>query len=69
MSVCENCDRAIQNSKGKYICMIGDDDGFLRNIETYVRYMESKGIDSMIANKPAYKWPDVHGVVFDFLLQ
>lgn len=66
LSVCENCDMAILHSSGEYVCMIGDDDGFTRNILECVNLMKENAIDSLIANKPAYKWPDVHGVVFDF---
>lgn len=66
LSVCENCDKAIQSSLGEYVCMIGDDDGFLRTIESYVEYMKNNDIDSLIANKPAYKLPELHGLIFDF---
>ncbi len=66
MSVCENSDLAILNSNGEYVCFIGDDDGFTREILSCVKYMKENGVDSLVCNKCYYVWPDVHGVIFDF---
>ena len=66
LSVCANCDLAIQHSYGKYVCFIGDDDGITRDLLPCVEYMESADVDSLVCNKASYVWPDVHGVVFDF---
>lgn len=61
----ENADKAILNSTGEYVCFIGDDDGIMHWIVTAVEYMKRKGIDSLIANKPNYLWPDIKSAVVD----
>ncbi len=61
-----NSDLAILNSTGKYVCFIGDDDGVVRNILDYVKWMEDNGIDSLRSEPPiSYNWPGSKGIVYD----
>ena len=54
----ENADRAILNSAGEYVCMIGDDDGFSSKIMRLVRWMQTQGYESCRFTPPTYMWPD-----------
>lgn len=63
MPATENADKAILNSTGEYVCFIGDDDGIMRWAVDVVKYMKRQGIDSLVANKPNYSWPDIKSVV------
>lgn len=58
VSMVENCDKAILNSIGNYICFIGDDDGFCLDILNAVEYMSKHNIDVMLSSKTFYNWPD-----------
>lgn len=59
-----NSDLAILASSGKYVCFIGDDDGVVRNILDYVRWMEENEIDSLRSEPPiTYSWPESKGFV------
>lgn len=58
ISMTENCDKAILNSQGEYICFIGDDDGFCLDIIDAVSYMKSHNIDVLLSSKTFYNWPD-----------
>lgn len=60
LSVCDNCDMGILQAKGKYICMIGDDDGVLveKCIE-FCKWMDENAIDAAKVNPASYVWPDV----------
>lgn len=63
--VCDNSSLAILHSTGKYVCLIGDDDGVVRNILEYVRWMEDNNIDSLRSEPPiSYSWPGSKGYVF-----
>lgn len=66
ISVVENCNLAIKNCNGEFITMIGDDDGFHRDIIHFVRYMKLKQIDSLIGDRAYYNWPGAEGYLFDF---
>lgn len=57
LSVAKNSDIAIQNSTGKYVCFIGDDDGVTGHIVSAVKWMEEKEIDVLKSTTNAYKWP------------
>lgn len=59
ISVVENCDKAILNSSGKYVCMLGDDDGFLPELIFWVEKMQEKNIEVLIPEKAHYSWPDI----------
>ena len=61
LSVIDNCDLAVNNSKGKFICFIGDDDGVLPSIIDCCNWMESQNIDAVYFNKADYVWPDLNG--------
>ncbi len=66
LSVSENCDLAIGNCQGEYITMLGDDDGWHRDIINVVRYMKMHGYDSAIGDVALYNWIGVGGKVFNF---
>lgn len=53
-----NCDKAIKNSKGKYVCFIGDDDGVTRYIVDCVKWMEQNDIEIVLPETIEYYWPD-----------
>lgn len=59
LSVVENCDKAILNSNGKYVTMIGDDDGFIPQLIEYVEIIAKKNIDVLLPLKAMYIWPDI----------
>ena len=59
ISIVENCDKAILNSTGEYVTMIGDDDGFIPQLIEYVEKMPEKNIDVLLPNKAMYMWPDI----------
>jgi len=58
MPVADNSSLAISNSSGKYVCVIGDDDGVLPKIVDVVSYMETNGIDALVSSSVLYDWPD-----------
>lgn len=58
LSQSQNSNISILNSKGKYVCFIGDDDGVLPSIIPYTRRLEEKGIESAICTETIYYWPD-----------
>lgn len=62
----ENADRAILHSTGEYVCFLGDDDAIMRWSVDVVRYMKREGVDSLIANKPNYSWPDIKSPIVDY---
>ncbi|WP_128656634.1 glycosyltransferase, partial [Paenibacillus sp. 598K] len=59
LSIIENCDLAVNNSKGEYVCFIGDDDSFSSEIIGFVAWMKEREIESCIGSKAAYNWPDM----------
>jgi glycosyltransferase involved in cell wall biosynthesis len=65
LSVVENCDMAISLSSGKYVCMLGDDDGILisKAIEL-LRLMEKKGYEAAVLTQMSYSWPDSSHVLW-----
>lgn len=58
LSQSDNSNKSILNSKGKYVCFIGDDDGVLPSILDVVKYMEKNNIDALISQHTVYNWPD-----------
>lgn len=54
-----NSDKAILNSKGDYICFIGDDDGVTIDIIECVKYMKANNIDAVRSIPASYYWPEV----------
>jgi glycosyltransferase involved in cell wall biosynthesis len=57
LSVARNCDLAILNSTGEYICFIGDDDGVSAHIVSAVKWMDREKIDALKTTTLSYKWP------------
>lgn len=57
ISMTGNCDLAIGNCHGKYICMIGDDDGVTRYILDCVKWMEENSFTILKSSYSIYKWP------------
>ncbi len=58
IDVSTNFSIAVEVSSGKYVSMLGDDDGFTKYILPITKYLNSNGIESAIFNKAHYKWPD-----------
>lgn len=58
LNVVENSILAIDNSLGKYICYIGDDDGIIEHAVDIVKWMDKNGIDSLNCNHGAFCWGD-----------
>lgn len=58
ISVGLNLDKAILNSTGEYICLIGDDDGITPGLVEEIKTMKELGYDSMITRNATYNWPD-----------
>jgi glycosyltransferase involved in cell wall biosynthesis len=58
LAVSKNCDLAIQNSSGEYVCMIGDDDGITRHIVDCVHWMSQNNVDVVVPSDITYHWPD-----------
>lgn len=59
ISVVDNCDKAILNSTGEYVCMLGDDDGFMPELIEWVVKMKGKEIDVLLPEKANYAWADI----------
>ncbi|HRX97844.1 MAG TPA: glycosyltransferase [Bacteroidales bacterium] len=66
ISVVQNCDLAIEHSKGEYVCMIGVDDGVVPSIIDFVKFMKSQNIDGAYVKFARYIWPDVILKVHNF---
>lgn len=65
ISVVENSDKAILNSSGEYVNMIGDDDGNQREIIDVVRFMKTEGIESLNCKRCQYRWPGFKSAYFN----
>ncbi|WP_101542653.1 glycosyltransferase family 2 protein [Bacteroides cutis] len=65
LSQAENSDLAILNSKGDYVCFIGDDDGVTSHIIECVLWMNRNNIDALLSAPTIYKWPDYVSNVTD----
>lgn len=67
-----NWNRAIENSKGEYICAIGDDDIVLSEVYEITEWAKKKDLDAVQHDNPyTYFWPDfpdplVKGKLFIF---
>ncbi|NLI35983.1 MAG: glycosyltransferase [Bacteroidales bacterium] len=57
ITVTQNSDDAVNNSHGKYVCFIGDDDGVTKHILRCVMLMEEKNIDVVVPSDLSYFWP------------
>lgn len=59
MDAVTNCDLAFLHAKGRYICFIGDDDGVLPQLVTFINWMERNNIESACFKVGNYQWPDM----------
>lgn len=53
-----NADLSIKNSKGKYLCLIGDDDGVCRNIADCAEWMNENKIEALRSLEVQFCWND-----------
>lgn len=59
LSFVNNFNKAIEASSGKYLCIIGDDDGILPSIVDAIRLAKEENVDAIIpALSSIYFWPD-----------
>ena len=64
LSFVDNFSEAVSFSSGEYLCMIGDDDGVLKSIESAVIYAKNNDIDCYIPSQNAvYIWPNEKPIV------
>ncbi len=56
LSMSENADLAVKNSKGQYVCFIGDDDAVCRNIAECAHWMKDNNIDALRSLYIQYNW-------------
>lgn len=59
ISQVENFESALEKVTGKYVTMIGDDDGISDLLLVVVDYMVRKGINALNSPFVSYYWPDV----------
>lgn len=52
-----NSDQSILNSKGEYVCFIGDDDGVTRSIVDVVKWMKKENYSILKSAITVFKWP------------
>ena len=52
-----NSDQSILNSKGEYVCFIGDDDGVTRSIIDVVKWMKKENYSILKSAVTVFKWP------------
>lgn len=60
LSVKENCDRAIKNSTGEFVCMLGDDDGVLPSVLEILQNAKDIEADVLLSLPCYYNWPDFY---------
>lgn len=64
LSFTDNFSAALESATGRYVCMIGDDDGVLPVIEKVADWAYQNGIDAVIPGLNAvYIWPSQHPIV------
>lgn len=64
ISFTDNFTAALNLAHGKYVCMIGDDDGVLPCIETIAAFAYNNGIDAVVPGLNAvYIWPSEQPIV------
>ena len=58
LSFVDNFSEAVSLCSGQYLCMIGDDDGVMKDIEDVLSYAKAHNIDAIIPSIDyAYYWP------------
>lgn len=61
LSFVDNFSEPLSYARGQYVCMIGDDDGLLPNIENIINFSIEKDIDAIIPSLDiVYFWPSVN---------
>jgi glycosyltransferase involved in cell wall biosynthesis len=63
LSAIGNCDLAVSNAKGKYLCFIGDDDGIVEQSIIACEWMQTNNVDVLGCKKAGYTWPDMEHAV------
>ena len=53
-----NADKAIRNSNGEFVCMVGDDDGVTRYIVDACNWMKTNSVECLTCKGFYYRWPD-----------
>ena len=66
MPVIENSELAILNSRGKYVCFMGDDDLLSKYVVDIVEKMDRSNIDSIVFKKAIYSWPGMQYKAHNF---
>lgn len=59
LSIIENCDLSVKNSKGEFLCMIGDDDSVSEKIIDVVMWMKKNNVDSCLSSPVKYFWKNI----------
>ena len=59
MSMVENFCGAMGAANGKYVCLLGDDDGLVESTIDLCYWMAKQGIDSATFDRPRYDWPNL----------
>jgi glycosyltransferase involved in cell wall biosynthesis len=63
ISAIQNCNLAIDNASGEYVCFIGDDDILLPEILNVCSWLSKNHYESMCTLVPLYTWNDmIHSV-------
>ncbi len=60
LTVSDNFGRAVANSTGEYVTMIGDDDSIHIRIAEVVLWMKSNDVDGLVTDFSEYYWPGVN---------
>ncbi|WP_084144447.1 glycosyltransferase [Ferrimonas kyonanensis] len=61
----ENCERGVNIARGKYITMLGDDDGIIiDNAIECISYLESNHLDFALSPACKYLWPNLKTRIF-----
>jgi glycosyltransferase involved in cell wall biosynthesis len=63
MSAIENCNLAVKNSRGRYLCFIGDDDGIMEQSIVACEWMDRNKVDVLGCDKAGYTWPDMEHAI------
>lgn len=64
ISFVDNFSEALSLCDGEYVCMIGDDDGILPNIESVAKSAKERNLDCVIAGLNAvYVWPSGKSII------
>lgn len=59
LSVVDNCNNAIANSSGEYVCMLGDDDSVTSFIVDVCKWMKENNVDACLGKICRFNWPDM----------